>query len=127
MYVVIHFCDSMWSFEWKRICAGFLFIVCLYLYCLKAQSLVLISKQTLKQNFEYSQTFVVHLWFRFRNKVTKCKSYYKVIFGIMYVVIHFCDSMWSFEWKRICAGFLFIVCLYLYCLWKSNNQERASH
>jgi len=46
-------------------------------------------------------------------------------YGIVhvYVVINFCDSMWCFEWKRICAGF-FIVCLYPYCHWRLNYQER---
>ena len=28
-----------------------------------------------------------------------------------------------FEWERICAGFLFIVCLYYYCSGKSNYQD----
>ena len=41
----------------------------------------------------------------------------------VYVVIHFCYSVWSFAWKKICAGFL-IVCWYLYCRWKPNYQER---
>ena len=40
----------------------------------------------------------------------------------VYVLIHFCDSMWSFDGKLICAGF-FIVCLYMYCLWRSSYQE----
>ena len=29
-----------------------------------------------------------------------------------YVVIHSCDSMWSFEWKQICAYF-FSSCAYI--------------
>ena len=40
----------------------------------------------------------------------------------VYVVIHFCDSMWSFGVKWICAGF-FIICLYMYYSWWSSYQE----
>ena len=29
-----------------------------------------------------------------------------------------------FEWKRICAGFFFIVCVYMCCRWRSSYQER---
>ena len=29
-----------------------------------------------------------------------------------------------FEWKQICAGFFFIVCVYMYCRWRSSYQER---
>jgi hypothetical protein len=31
------------------------------------------------------------------------------------VVIHFFDSMWSFEWKRICVGFFIVSlkCIYI--------------
>ena len=40
------------------------------------------------------------------------------------VVIHFCDSMWSlFGWieATLCRVF-FIICLYMYCRWRSRYQ-----
>ena len=38
----------------------------------------------------------------------------------VYVVIHFLDSMWTFF-----LLIFFIVCIYMYCLWSSNYQERS--
>ena len=39
----------------------------------------------------------------------------------VHVVIHFYDSVWSFWWGNLCR--FIIVCLYLYCSWRSNYQE----
>jgi hypothetical protein len=47
----------------------------------------------------------------------------------VYVVIQYCDNMWSFWVEAILCG-IFIVCLYMYCLWRSNYQngwELESH
>jgi hypothetical protein len=40
----------------------------------------------------------------------------------VYIVNHFCNSMWSFWVEAICAGLL-IVLLYIYCRWRSPYQE----
>ena len=57
-----------------------------------------------------------------------CKLYIRsfndlaiVLSMLNYVVIHLCDSMCFFEWKQICACF-FIVCLYMYCHWRSIKK-----
>ena len=42
-----------------------------------------------------------------------------------YFSIHFCDSMWSFEYpgrSKFLQFFFNIVCLYLYCHWRSNYK-----
>jgi hypothetical protein len=41
----------------------------------------------------------------------------------VFVVIHFCDSMWSFYVKTNLCGFFFIVCLYMYCRRRSSYEE----
>ena len=38
-----------------------------------------------------------------------CHSFFMIVCGL-------------FEWKRICVG-CFIVCLYMYCRWRSSYQE----
>ena len=40
-----------------------------------------------------------------------------------YVVIHFCDSMWSSSSGSESVQVFFIVCLYMYCRWRSSYQE----
>ena len=47
----------------------------------------------------------------------------------VYVVIHFCDHMWSFKWKRICAVLFFCSCMWrtwisnIIFLWSMNWGE----
>ena len=40
----------------------------------------------------------------------------------VYVVIHFCDIVWSLGGNESVQVFL-IVCLYMYCRWRSSYQE----
>ena len=42
-----------------------------------------------------------------------------------YVVIHFCDSMWSFWVETNICSFL-IICLYMYCRLRSSYQKMRS-
>jgi len=39
----------------------------------------------------------------------------------MYIKIYICDSMWCF-WVEVNCTFV-IICLYLYCHWRSSYQE----
>jgi hypothetical protein len=43
------------------------------------------------------------------------------MFILSFIIVMLCSLL---EWKRICAGFV-IVCLYLYCRWKSNYQRKG--
>ena len=43
----------------------------------------------------------------------------------IYVVIHFCDSMWSFWVETNICSFL-IICLYMYCRLRSSYQKMRS-
>ena len=105
VFVVIYFCESMWSF-WVDVNLAMFLLSCIFV---RVYGL-----------FEWMwiwPCFCCHLFlWEYVVFLSGCES------GHVFVVIYFCESMWSF-WVDVNLAMFIIVCLYMYCRWKSSYEE----